>query len=131
MPHTKSLAPWMAALASIACIVPAFAGVNSWTTTGPDSGDVTAIEFHPTNPQIALAATAGGMYRTADGGANWSPLNPGLSSARNMAFDPTNPNRVFAAIANSELWVSGDAGATFTLAAAPEFGVRQVEFTSA
>ena len=54
MPHTKSLAPWMA-LASIACTVPAFAGVNSWTTTGPDSGDVTAIEIHPTNPQIGRA----------------------------------------------------------------------------
>src|SRR5687767_12478439 len=115
MPYPRILARWIG-LASLACALSATAGVNSWTMTGPDSGWVTAIEIHPTNPQISLAATTGGLYRTSDGGANWTRLNEGISTPRNMAFDPTNPNRVFVANANSQLWVSNDAGAVFALA---------------
>ncbi len=130
MPHRKTFARWIG-FASFVCALTAAAGTNSWTRTGPDTGWVTAIEIHPTNSQISLAATTGGLYRTSDGGANWVQVNESIYTPRNMAFDPTNPSRAFIANANSQLWISNDAGATFALATAPEFGVRQVEFSSA
>lgn len=33
---------------------------------------VKSIAVHPTNPDIALAATGGGLFKTTDGGKNWS-----------------------------------------------------------
>ena len=32
------------------------AGLDSWTLHGPAGGNTTAIAFHPTQPDIALAA---------------------------------------------------------------------------
>lgn len=71
--------------------------VSPWTSIGPAllpngqtngvstpvSGRVTAIDVHPTNPNIAYVGTAqGGLYRTLDGGVNWTPLlDTGLSLA--------------------------------------------------
>ena len=129
MPYSKALARWMGP-ALLACALSAGAGTNSWTYTGPDSGYVTAIAIHPTNSQISLAATTGGLYRTGNGGANWVRVNERIYTPRNMAFDPTSPNRVFVAHANSELWVSNDTGATYELAQAPEYGTRQVEISA-
>ncbi|MBN1993263.1 MAG: AAA-like domain-containing protein [Anaerolineae bacterium] len=46
---------------------------NGWVIN-PNSGwphYVKAIAVHPTNPDIVLAATGAGLYRSADGGATW------------------------------------------------------------
>lgn len=55
-------------------------GGETWTRASnglainPDTGQpyyVKAIAVHPTNPDIVLAATGGGLYKSVDGGASW------------------------------------------------------------
>jgi hypothetical protein len=46
-------------------------GLNVNTATGQPHY-VKSIAVHPTNPNIALAATGGGLFKTTDGGASWS-----------------------------------------------------------
>src|SRR5215471_17874373 len=77
------------------------APIRNGQTTGVStavSGRVTAIDVHPTNPNIAYVGTAqGGVYRTLDGGTTWVPL---MDSAQSLAIgavtiDPADPTIVF------------------------------------
>ncbi|HEX8367075.1 MAG TPA: carboxypeptidase regulatory-like domain-containing protein [Pyrinomonadaceae bacterium] len=70
-------------------------------TTGistPVSGRVTAIDVHPTNPNIVYIGTAqGGVYRSLDGGVNWTPI---LDNALSLAIGavriaPSQPDTVY------------------------------------
>ncbi len=48
--------------------------INNGLSVNPATGQphyVKAIVVHPANPDIVLAATGGGIYKTVDGGANW------------------------------------------------------------
>ncbi|MBN3036639.1 MAG: hypothetical protein JW861_13715, partial [Bacteroidales bacterium] len=65
----------------------------------PGLGRVSALAFHPTNPDILFAgAPVGGLWKTVDGGDNWFNLNTdgihtmGVSS---IAVDFTNPNIIY------------------------------------
>lgn len=74
---------------------PAPIPVNATVT---NSGRVSAIAVHPTNPNIAYVGTAqGGLYRTLDGGATWTPL---MDNALSLAIgavtiSPSDPSIVF------------------------------------
>ena len=85
---------------------------NTWTPIGPApipngltigvpapvSGRVTAIDVHPTNPDIAYVGTAdGGLYRTLDGGNTWTPLmdDAQILTIGAVTIDPQNPSVVF------------------------------------
>lgn len=49
--------------------------ISNGLSINPATGQphyVKSIAVHPTNPDIVLAATGGGLYRSVDGGANWS-----------------------------------------------------------
>jgi photosystem II stability/assembly factor-like uncharacterized protein len=95
----------------IAC-VPAVAGVNSWTLQGPYGGNTTAIAFHPTQPNIVLAETWGGLYRSTDGGTTWSmPVRNNVGAVGSIVFDPTQPDAVF--FGSDFVYGSTDAGLTF------------------
>ena len=101
-------------------------------TTAPGFGDwfsVNRLAIHPTNAQIMLAATAGGVYRSADGGASWSKSYgaiAGTTSTRrvlDIRFHPTNGNiaiagegRHFNGVATDGAAVaySADGGLTWT-----------------
>ena len=53
------------------------ASTNPGTGNPPVSNDwyyVNRLAISPTNPQVMLAATNGGLYRTTDGGANWTKV---------------------------------------------------------
>ena len=84
----------------------------AWTPLGPDpipngqtvsvstpvSGRVTAIDVHPTNPDLVYVGTAqGGVYRSLDGGATWTPLlDAGLSLAVGaVRIAPSQPETVY------------------------------------
>ncbi|HXI03840.1 MAG TPA: hypothetical protein VNI57_11755, partial [Candidatus Saccharimonadales bacterium] len=96
---------------------------------------VAAIDVHPANPDLAIAAVgtfmegnslfSGGIYRTTDGGGSWERvLGTGLSGgpvvASDVRFDDSDPNVVYAALGwiggstNNGVWKSVDSGATFT-----------------
>jgi Domain of unknown function DUF11 len=115
------------AAALLLCAGVAQAGVNSWTLSGPEGGWAYQAAFHPMNSQIAVLSTVRGLYRTTDGSAHWTLVNDGANGP-DVAFDPTNGNRVLHA-ANT-LWLSMDAGQTFSPAQSPTDYVSQVEFAT-
>lgn len=101
--------------------------VSPWTSIGPAplpngqtngvstpvSGRVTAIDVHPTNPNIAYVGTAqGGLYRTLDGGVNWTPLlDTGLSLAIGaITIDPADATIVFVGTGESNRSLDSYAG---------------------
>lgn len=92
-------------------------GGLTWNTTGLTQAlsanfAIRRLIINPTNTQILLAATNGGVYRTTNGGTNWAQvLN---INAYDLEFKPTDPNTVYAA-SNTGFYVSTDAGATYTL----------------
>src|SRR4051812_18080979 len=115
MTHSKFSAPLIGVLA-LGSAVPTCAAVNEWTEVGPDAGWVLGVTTHPTNSQVALLSTVRGLYRTSDGTAHWSLINEAATGS-DLEFDPSNPNRVVHA--SEKIWMSEDAGKTFTLAQSP------------
>ena len=89
------------------------AGEN-WSHIGlPDAGQISQIEIHPTNPDIAYVAVQGdiwgpseerGIYRTKDGGETWEHVLKVSDRAGggDLSMDPTNPRILYAA-----LWENG------------------------
>ncbi len=75
----------------------------------PVSGRVTAIDVHPTNPNILYVGTAqGGVYRSLNGGATWTPLMDNALSLAvgSVTISPSNPSTVF--VGTGEGNFSGD-----------------------
>lgn len=78
----------------------------------PLNGGVTAIEIHPSNPDIVLAGSGNFIFKTTDGGSTWtSVLNSG--GANEILFVPSDPNIVFAAT-NNGFFRSADGGNNWT-----------------
>src|SRR5262249_38527549 len=85
-------------------------------------GRTVAIDVSPANTAVAIAASeSGGLFSTADSGANWSHIDT-LQPFRmsDVKFAPSNPNVVIAsAVADSRttnaggIWRSADGGATW------------------
>jgi photosystem II stability/assembly factor-like uncharacterized protein len=75
----------------------------TWTPIGPLNttngiGRVDRLAFHPTDADIVYAGTtAGGLWRTTDGGTNWTSLSSDLPSAgiSGILIDPVNPNIIY------------------------------------
>jgi photosystem II stability/assembly factor-like uncharacterized protein len=101
---------------------PAAGGVNFWTPIGPDGGLINALAASPAQPGLLYAGSsfASGLYRSEDGGASWVRVSRGLDVFISAVFaDPQAPATVYV-LANSRLWKSLDAGATWTEAPPPE-----------
>lgn len=74
---------------------------DGWISNGPYGGDIRKIVPDPNNPQIVFAVTAGGYFRSTDGGQLWQDINSGLnmvSTARDIAIDPNNSNHLLIAM---------------------------------
>jgi photosystem II stability/assembly factor-like uncharacterized protein len=114
-------------------------GGLTWTNVGLQLTRMTGrMAVHPTNPNIAFAATMGdlyaptpdrGLYRTADGGLTWTKVLYLTDSTGciDVVINPVNPNYVFACMSErtrranakryygvtSGLWRSVDGGLTW------------------
>jgi photosystem II stability/assembly factor-like uncharacterized protein len=85
---------------------------KSWTHLGLEkSGQISRIEIHPDNPNIAFVAVQGqiwgpneerGVFRTMDGGKNWEHVLKvsANTGATDLSMDPTNPRILYAAMWN-------------------------------
>ncbi|MEZ5014256.1 MAG: fibronectin type III domain-containing protein [Chitinophagales bacterium] len=88
----------------------------TWTPTGlsylQESTDIVQkLWIHPTSPNILLAATRNGVYRTDDGGDTWSLVKN--THCYDFENDMDNPDRVYT-VGDKDVFVSTDAGANWT-----------------
>jgi len=69
------------------------AGDNVWTTNGPDGGTVAALAIDPVTPATLYVGTAGGVFKSTDGGESWDVRNTGLASldVYALAINPVTP----------------------------------------
>ena len=81
---------------------------------------ITTLAVDPANPQTVYAGdtgmmTEGRVLKSTDGGATWATAASGISSdhVKALAIDPGRPATVYAVVEDS-LYVSGDAGASWT-----------------
>jgi hypothetical protein len=91
-------------------------GGNTWASTGLTNAVtnnflIRRLIINPNNPQVLLAATNGGIYRTANGGTNWSQVATG--NIYDLEFKPGDPNTVYAAGTNFRISTNG--GTTFSV----------------
>ncbi len=74
-----------------------------------ESGQISRVRIHPTNPDIAWVAVQGqiwgenderGIFKTTDGGETWNHVLAvsGETGAGELAIDPTNPRILYAAM---------------------------------
>ena len=93
-------------LGSVLCLsLPVQAGVDRWSTAGPEGARAMALAPSPENPAVLhVAVLGGGVFRSRDGGRTWRPAQRGLEEApalQTLARDPADP---------STLWTGGLAG---------------------
>jgi photosystem II stability/assembly factor-like uncharacterized protein len=112
---------------------------KSWTKMGLDNtGRISRIIVHPTNPDLVYVAALGhaygpqqerGIYRTSDGGKNWERVLfvSDSAGASDLVMDPNNPRILFAGFwqieihtwgrtsggPGSGIWMSRDGGTTW------------------
>jgi len=88
---------------------------GTWSLLGPTNttsgiGRVDRLAFHPTDANTVYAGTtAGGLWRTTDGGNNWSSLSPNISSPAisGIAIDPGNTNILYILTGDGDSNISG------------------------
>ncbi|MCB9283554.1 MAG: HYR domain-containing protein [Lewinellaceae bacterium] len=90
-------------------------GGNTWEETGLTFGATQLtrgykLAMQPGNPNVLLAATASGLFRTADAGETWSMVQEGQFV--DVEFHPANPSIQYATT-KSVLYRSTDGGATW------------------
>src|SRR5437899_13032785 len=79
------------------------AGVDVWTTTGPEGGTIRALAIDPQNPATLYAAVSrnaspdsSDVYKSTDAGSNWRAVAIGLSgSPQALAIDPQTPTPLY------------------------------------
>ena len=104
----------LSALLIAALVLPANAGVNTWTSARLYGGTVRGLAASPANPSIVLAGTGGaGVFRSTDGGLSWHRSSSGMphdTIVFTFTFAPSAPNTVFAGTYASGVYRSTDAG---------------------
>jgi photosystem II stability/assembly factor-like uncharacterized protein len=86
-----------------------------WTPTGltfqvGQTRTIRRLAMHPSDPKILMAATSGGLFRTADGGTNWSSI--WNTSTFDVEFHPKDGNIVYAT--TTQVQKSTNAGVSFS-----------------
>jgi hypothetical protein len=95
----------------------ATAGVNRWTSHGPEGGGVAALAIDPATPTTLYAGTSGGgIFKSGNGGGSWSPANAGLTnpSVPSLAIDPATPTVLYAGTTGGGVFKSVDGGASWS-----------------
>lgn len=73
-------------------------GGDSWaeSNNGLINMEIRALAIDPLNPDIMFAATAGGLFKSDDAGAQWDSTSLTDPLVRSLAIDPQNTDVVYA-----------------------------------
>lgn len=88
---------------------------NTWTALGPSAAQVLALGASPAAPGVLYAVSGRRVWRSTGSGTTWAPTSSevdGLTSS--LAVDPDDGNALVAGSGNCSVWVSSDAGATWS-----------------
>jgi photosystem II stability/assembly factor-like uncharacterized protein len=73
----------------------AWAGINEWTSIGPDGGSIQALAIDPQNPGTVYASTQFNVYRSTDGAVSWAKTGF-TGHANGLVIDPRNSDTIYA-----------------------------------
>lgn len=93
------------------CAALANAGVGEWTNVGIPGAQVWNVKY--VRDGVAIAVTAGGIYRTTNHGSTWT-LSRRMAPVNNfsIAVNPVNPDQIL--VTGEGAYRSSDRGITFT-----------------
>ncbi|MCY4159153.1 MAG: hypothetical protein OXF48_06035, partial [Bacteroidetes bacterium] len=74
---------------------------------------INRLVIHPDNPDIVVAVTNGGIFRTEDGGKSFEKVYDSNSRVQDLRVNPTNFNIQFAAVNGAPILRSTDGGKTW------------------
>ena len=107
----------LAALTGLAPLGRAQAGLNIWTSGGPEGGGtINALAIDPTTPGTVYAG-GDGASKSATGGSLWIPINTGLGTTpvlNALAIDPHTPATLYAGIPGGGVFKSSNGGANWS-----------------
>lgn len=113
-------------------------GGVTWDTTGltwdysisTERGTIGRIEINPQNPNMIIAATSLGIYKSITGGQFWSKKSSIQTNYRDLEFKPGDSSTVYAA-GSSFVFRSTDAGETWIAMSSltGSFGRLEIEVT--
>ena len=105
---------------------PVDAGINTWTTSGPQAGRVEQIVVDPVNPSnIYVLIPYGGVFKTTNGGLSWKQANRGNLSiaAEHLVIDPLTPSTLYVAAWNQGVFKTADSSESWRPASSGLSGV--------
>src|SRR5262245_55222433 len=92
--HARAIALLTVLVAMLTLPMIADAGLNRWTSGGPEGAIVSALVADPRTTGVLYAGTPfGGVFKTATRGTMWARLDSQLF-AQAFAIDPNTPSTV-------------------------------------
>ena len=89
-------------------------GGITFTPSNNGMGNVTVNEMrqHPDSSDVIFAATTGGIFRTADAGANWTQVTTYTGNYLDLEYKPGDPSTMYC-VATNRFFKSSDGGFTW------------------
>ena len=90
----------------------AFAGVNQWTTNGPEGGAISQLLVDASNPATLYAGTGAGVFKSQDGGASWN-LESRSQAVGALALSASSPDVLYG-LGGSSVYKTTDGGSNWS-----------------
>ncbi|MGH9678908.1 MAG: WD40/YVTN/BNR-like repeat-containing protein, partial [Candidatus Acidiferrales bacterium] len=91
-------------------------GGRSWRIAGLAGKSVRALALAPSDPNVLVAGTMDGVYRSLDAGKSWQRISPEhdeeLRNLDSLAIDPRDPRTIYAGTFHLP-WKTADGGRTW------------------
>ena len=104
--------------------MPVLAGVNRWTTHGPEGPTtINQLVTDPSNPAVVYAvAPLAGIFKSVDGSDSWRVMNEGLTdrAITALALEPGSWSTAYAGTLHGQLFKSADGGEHWVELTRPE-----------
>jgi len=112
----------------------ATAGVNRWTSVGPEGATVHSLAIAPTDPAIVYAGTERRVFKSGNGGSIWFDGSHGIPASspgtvtqvKVLEVHPNDADTLYAGARYQGLFKSQDGGLLWTHIASLQTGDRSV-----